>query len=622
MANEIVKPHDFELSIKEIHKIASDVPQSVKLESFQTEGTIIPWNDHNVTGEEVNRLLVDPLQKTLIAQNTSIINLFEISKNVYKALDSLDKEYIAGIIAAVESAKIASDQAKMASEEALKASSKASTAQNDIKRTIEALSQTVDVLKDFKQSVSRKLTDLAELNLRNIKDDISTLLEYRAQLEFLEHLEDVDAIWSDVESHKTDLAAIHQQVDEFKTKVDETVRNIKGDISTLLGYRAQLESLEHLEDVDAMWSDVESHKTDLAGIQQQVDEFKTKVDEIVRNIKGDISTLLEYRAQLESLEHLEDVDVMWSDVESHKTDLAGIHQQADEFKTKVDETVRNIKGDISTLLEYRAQLESCKHLVDVDVMWSDVESHKTDLAGIHQQVDEFKTKVDESVRSIKGDISTLLEYRAQLESCKHLEDVDAMWSDVESHKTDLAGIPQQVDEFKTKVDETVRSIKGDISTLQEYHAHLEEFEHLEDVDAMWSDVESHKTDLAGIHQQVDEFKTKVDETVQSIKGDISTLLEYRAQLESLEHLEDVDAIWTDVESHKTDLAKIHQQIENFINKTHNTEETLKQQIKKEIFKQNARNLQFDKKIKLAFGIAGGAVTLSLIQLLLILLGVL
>ncbi len=178
MPNEIVKPHTFEVAKNKIQTLAHNVPSTVSLKQFPTEGSIFSWNDHNITGNEANSLLVSPLQTTLITQNSNIRSLYNIADEVYKALESLDKEYISGIIAAVKSAEIASNQAKtasskaesaseqalVASNRALDASKKANNAQADIKRTVEALKTTVQVLKEFKEKVTKELDTIQSLN--------------------------------------------------------------------------------------------------------------------------------------------------------------------------------------------------------------------------------------------------------------------------------------------------------------------------------------------------------------------------------------------------------------------------------------------------------------------------
>lgn len=296
---ENIKRQNFEIAKNKIQTLAQNVPSKVSIESFPTEGTIIPWHNHNITGDEANRLLVLPLQSTLIAQNDNIRSLFNIADEVYKALESLDKEYIAGIITSIESAKVASDQAKTASakaerasiqalnasQDALRASKKADNAQADIKKTIEGLTETVQILKEFKKMVTGKLDSIEKFNrtTERICNDIAALQQYHSKLESFKHLVDVDAIWNDVENQKTNLAGFHQQVDAFIESVSRTTERIHGEIAALQQYRSMLESFQHLGDVDVIWKDVESQKTDLANYRQQVDDLHrahSKLEEV------------------------------------------------------------------------------------------------------------------------------------------------------------------------------------------------------------------------------------------------------------------------------------------------------------------------------------------------------
>ena len=122
--------------------------------------------------------------------------------------------------------------------------------------------------------------------------------------------------------------------------------------------------------------------------------------------------------------------------------------------------------------------------------------------------------------------------------------------------------------------------------------------------------------------QVDEFVAKVNETTLRINSDISALQEYCAKLESYTHLGDIDAIWSDVEGHKTNLDGLHKQVDEFVNETHDIEKSIRVCIEELSNSQREKNLQIDKKLKIAYGIAGGSVLLSLIQLILQLLSVL
>ena len=402
MENEIIKPHSFEIAKNKIQKLAHNVPSTVSLNKFPTEGSIFSWNDHNITGDEANKLLVSPLQSTLIAQNTTILSLFNIADEVYKALESLDKEYIAGIITSIESAKMASSQAKTASDKAkqasmqaldasqkaLEASKKANNAQADIKKTIEGLKMTVQILKEFKEKVTKDLSIVSSLNTQ------ATSIRNRVQN--IEHEE---------EQTKGKVKSLEDRI----RYIDIKINSISESSEVLQSLRPYLSSLSHIKDIDAIWYDIESQKTDLTDFHQQVDAFIEKVKQTTECIHSDITALQQYRSMLESFQHLNDVDTIWNDVESQKTDLTGFHQQVDAFIEKVKQTTERIHSDIAALQKYRSMLESFQHLNDVDTIWNDVESQKTDLTGFHQQVNKFISEVHATHTEIKDSIKNLEE---------------------------------------------------------------------------------------------------------------------------------------------------------------------------------------------------------------------
>ena len=319
MANEIVKPHKFEVSKNKIHSLSTSV-SNVSLQKFPTEGSIFPWNDHNITGDEANTLLVSPLQSALISQNTSIRSLFNIADEVYNALESLDKEYIQGIIAAVKSAEIASDQAKAAStkantasnqaleasRKALDASTKATTAQADIKRTIEALQTTVRILKEFKEKVTKDLSSIASLNTRitsvnskiqNVENMISDVADSAKEIKDFQHIfsnqnhiKDVDQIWNDLKSSREVVKGLIDTLTPFMSRVNDADKELHGEINKI---NTLLESYQHLGDVDAIWSDVESQKTDLLGLHEKLDAFIEETHLGLERIEGLIHQLEE-----------------------------------------------------------------------------------------------------------------------------------------------------------------------------------------------------------------------------------------------------------------------------------------------------------------------------------------
>lgn len=99
---------------------------------------------------------------------------------VYEALESLDKEYIAGILTAVQGAKHASEEAK--------------AAQKDLSKTVERLIMTIEALKKFKgemnsyshlPQVDEMFSSIEQLkcNMEQVINDISTLSAFDKSLE-------------------------------------------------------------------------------------------------------------------------------------------------------------------------------------------------------------------------------------------------------------------------------------------------------------------------------------------------------------------------------------------------------------------------------------------------------
>lgn len=213
MTHDIIKSERFENTKNEIRELSQNVP-NISLPKFQTEGSIFSWNDHNITGSEINESLISPLQDTLIKQNEIFSKLFKISIKVYNAIDYLDHDYIQGLKTAVKSAEIASNQAKDASQQAkdasqraFEASTKATTAQDDIKKTIKALEVTVATLKDFVEKVNQTTA--------HINSNIENWKQYQTQLESYQHLNDIDSIWTDVEKHKEHMIDWHEKLELF-----------------------------------------------------------------------------------------------------------------------------------------------------------------------------------------------------------------------------------------------------------------------------------------------------------------------------------------------------------------------------------------------------------------------
>ena len=93
-------------------------------------------------------------------------------------------------------------------------------------------------------------------------------------------------------------------------------------------------------------------------------------------------------------------------------------------------------------------------------------------------------------------------------------------------------------------------------------------------------------------------------------------------LETYQHLEDVDAIWSDVEKHKTNLEDFHKQVDDFIRETRSEHARIYDLIHQMEADNNIIRQQYNKKCKIAYWIGGCAAGLTVINYILQLIGVL
>lgn len=132
--SNIVRTHDFEHHKSEIRSFANNVPRDLRLSEFKTERKFwkLSLGEHKVTGAEMNEF-VEEVRNVLIENNERTRNVIREFQVVYNAFEALDRDYIQGILVAIESAENASRQAL--------------EAQEDIEKVIDAQVKTVRKLK-------------------------------------------------------------------------------------------------------------------------------------------------------------------------------------------------------------------------------------------------------------------------------------------------------------------------------------------------------------------------------------------------------------------------------------------------------------------------------------------
>lgn len=438
MKEVIVRPDSYTEKMKQLQQTLENMSGELSLIKFETEGKIFSFNDHNVTGTELNKF-VDKLQEHLITIRGENKKFLQEIIQAYIWMTSLHKESLEGIKTSVKAAETASQQAKKASQQAgevshqaiwasqqaKEASRQALQAQDDVSKTLELLGKSVQHLKEFKE-----------------------------RLDHFQHLNDVDEIWSANDQLARSISAV-------KTELKKTIRDTNKRMERLEFLNGELARCKHLLEVDRLWQNVRD-------LSEHVAVNKKAMDVRINRVSQAITVLQEFQDRLRDMKHLAEIDKIWADakkISAHVQDLQAaendVKNQIADVSARVasdhaalDDRINHARQMIVALQEFQEQLLAMEHLGEIDDIWSEVrglsadaQNLKTESTVIKKQMEEVSERaaaedaaLDDRINRAGQMIVTLQEFQNRLLAMEHLGDIDEVWSDVRklsSHTQDL-----------------------------------------------------------------------------------------------------------------------------------------------------------------------------------------
>ena len=388
---EIIKPHSFENAKKHIKAFSNRTSPDLGLDKVNTSGGLFGWFDHNVTGEELNKV-TGQIQDYLIKFNGLHSDFINEFGQVYKALESLDKEYIPAILSAVKGAERASEQAKKA--------------QEDIKKIIDGQKKTIKILEDHK-----------------------------AKLDKLKHLTNIDEIWNTSRTLKKDMDSFKGKSDELKKQLGD----LEGSIKALQKFANEILDYEHLENVDEMWEKIVS-------LEDELSEKSAKIEDLISTTESNAHMLEEISNSisfLNEIEHLRDIDAVWSDVEKHKKDLLELQRASKDASGGI----KDLKTSASELLGFKKDLEQQKHLNEIDHIFDKVEDAEAEIKTHTEKLDKLYQA--EHILEVDKVWSLSNENSERIKELKGKVDDNA--SSIEELKKQLAGVTSDIEQIKGKI---------------------------------------------------------------------------------------------------------------------------------------------------------------------------
>lgn len=428
--NEIViKKHNFELAKNRLKEFSEKKEAELKIDKVRTDGGFLGLGDHKVTGYELNNRM-ETIQKHLIDINTTNNKTIKEFREIYNALDALDKDYITSIVASVKAIEKTSNDVRIQQGVLNQHNKKQQLQQNKL---------------DAHQGEIDKIVD-------NIKKTVSVLKAFKEKLDGLKHLTDIDKMWSDCKT-------IHNEV---RVVSDSFSMSIKA---------ANERSQENVKRVEAL-------RTALTIAEKKIEDLSKQSNGLIEKL----DSVIAFTMEVEQITHLKDVDEMWESLTSIHSSIGNINVEFGSIKKMMSQN----QEDINSLLTFMEKLSGIKYLLEVDEIWGKNEEHQLRINRLEQagkihanKLDELEhsdVRILERIDSNVSDINHLKAYKEKLSGISHLEDVDKIWEYVEKYTLQLTEIEKRderlaatIQKNKEEVDEkiaaTVQKTNATVNTL-------------------------------------------------------------------------------------------------------------------------------------------------------------
>lgn len=293
-----IQRHSFNLAKNRLKEFYENTEVELELEKVETEGGFLGLGDHRVTGDELNERLAT-IQNHFISVNTTNNKVIKEFREVYNALDVLDKDYITSIIAN------------------MKAIEKTS---NDVRVQQGTLKQHHEKLAAQQSKIDAHQVEI-EKNVTNISKIVTALKAFKEKLEGYKYLADIDTIGQDLDAVKESLEKINRDIKQNS----EHIQINQNKVDTLLTINA-----EHSEILD-----------ELVKKSAHTEEYAVHSRRLIMEFE-------DFRTKLSVLNHLTDVDEIWNSVEKHTIQISEREKTDEElasniykYKVEVDQNIEN-----------------------------------------------------------------------------------------------------------------------------------------------------------------------------------------------------------------------------------------------------------------------------------------
>ena len=447
--NEIdIKRHSFDIAKNRLKEFSEKTEAELEIDKVKTDGSFFGFGDHRVTGDEFNRRL-ETIQKHFIAVNITNNKIIKEFREVYNALDVLDKDYIKSIVANVKAIEKTS---------------------NDVRVQQGVLKQHNKKLANQQSKLDVHQVEI-EKNVANISKIVTALKVFKEKLENYKHLTDIDKIWNDCKTIQNEIRVVSESITKFSKKATE-------DIATANNKNKALSDQVN-RDILTLYNEVKSFKEFFSDLSEKLESTADLLDSQIPVIKETAS----FTEQLTNMVHLDDVDSMWEDINQTKENFVTVKNSLQS----IEADILQLEKHLEKIDSFIATTEGYTHLQDVDNMWDDIDICKKNIEKINKNIQTQQSELDNLVTTSENHaksiatlskkmddteeyalysrslITKLETFREEVSALNHLMEVDEIWKQTEDHTSKLIKCEKRDEELSDTIQKNKEEVNENIA---------------------------------------------------------------------------------------------------------------------------------------------------------------
>lgn len=250
---------------------------------------------------------------------------------------------------------------------------------------------------------------------------------------------------------------------------------------------------------------------------------------------------------------------------------------------QIKKIVDDQKKTLEVLKKFKQKLDNYDHLGDIDEIWNDCQKWHKEIITVSHSIDNATSTGNANAKKI------------------------------DELKAALKTIDDKIVDFGKCLNQQIDQIESVLA----FTCELEKIIHLHDIDEMWESLSNAHSSLMNICNDLNSIRGAATKQ----QSDIEILLKFMDKLSGYQHLQDIDEIWSKTEVYSNQLSKLEKQSDETNNLIENNKKLIDAAIADAVEKNDTAVQMLTKKIKCAYLLAGGTLGLALIELVIILLKV-